>query len=264
MNKLTLATLVALSAMSTSTMAADEAEVNDPADVTRPQTFLKIDSGAKGKDGLTRLQLNMAGAWTENIGYLGLVEGDLQTNLDAGEGQKKDFGLSRIRARYFQVHNTGLDLMPEVGFSLDYIGYDKNWVAKNSGVKTTVAVGAVAKVLTPWDNWVSYPNVTVMRNEYDNGKSGDGFQANWFNSLYLTEKGSYLQVNPQYSNYADETGKNAQALEMHFEGGIPLSQDGAVWGHVTYSEHFFKGGNDSRMKHLDGNREVRVGATWFF
>ncbi len=50
---------------------ADETQTNDPADVTRPQTYLKVDSGAKGKDGMTRLQLNMAGSYNEDIGYLG-------------------------------------------------------------------------------------------------------------------------------------------------------------------------------------------------
>ncbi len=260
-----ISTLSVIIAMTMASSAyAQEEQTNDPADVTRPQTYLKVDSGAKGKDGLTRVQLNMAGSYNENIGYLGQFEGDFQTNLDAGEGQKQDFGMSRVRARYFQVHATGSELLPEIGFSLDYINYDKNWVAKNAGAKDTVAVGAVAKVITPFESWVSYPNITVMRNEYDNGKSGNGWQANWFNSFYLTEKGHYITANPQYANYQNAFGKNEQSLELNLEGGIPLTSDGSIWGNVTYSEHFFKAGGESRMKHLDGNREVRLGATWFF
>ncbi|GAL24899.1 hypothetical protein JCM19239_4624 [Vibrio variabilis] len=94
-----------LAALTVSAQASEE-QTNDPADVTRPQTYLKVDSGAKGKDGLTRLQLNMAGSYNEDIGYLGQFETDFQTNLDGQEGKSKDFGLSRIRARYFQVHAT--------------------------------------------------------------------------------------------------------------------------------------------------------------
>ncbi len=96
----------ALLSVTSAQVMADEAQVNDPADVTRPQTYLKVDSGAKGKDGMTRLQLNMAGSYSEDIGYLGQFETDFQTNLDAQQGKSKDFGLSRIRARYFQVHAT--------------------------------------------------------------------------------------------------------------------------------------------------------------
>ncbi|ASI90027.1 hypothetical protein [Vibrio mediterranei] len=254
----------ALLGVASAQVMADEAQVNDPADVTRPQTYLKVDSGAKGKDGMTRLQLNMAGSYSEDIGYLGQFETDFQTNLDAQQGKSKDFGLSRIRARYFQVHATGLEVLPEIGFSLDYISYGSNWVAKNSGTEQTAAIGAVAKVITPFENWVSYPNLAVMKNEYDNGRSENGWQANWFNSFYLTEKGSYITVNPQYANYNNATGKNEQSLELNFEGGIPLTNDGSIWGNVTYSEHFFKAAGESRMKHLDGNREVRIGATWFF
>ncbi|MCG9664354.1 hypothetical protein L1D26_14825 [Vibrio mediterranei] len=254
----------ALLSVTSAQVMADEAQVNDPADVTRPQTYLKVDSGAKGKDGMTRLQLNMAGSYSEDIGYLGQFETDFQTNLDAQPGKSKDFGLSRIRARYFQVHATGLEVLPEIGFSLDYISYGSNWVAKNSGTEQTAAIGAVAKVITPFENWVSYPNLAVMKNEYDNGRSENGWQANWFNSFYLTEKGSYITVNPQYANYNNAIGKNEQSLELNFEGGIPLTNDGSIWGNVTYSEHFFKAAGESRMKHLDGNREVRIGATWFF
>ncbi|MCL9773329.1 hypothetical protein [Vibrio methylphosphonaticus] len=265
MKRCSVLTLSVLSALTFTAQAAEE-QTNDPADVTRPQTYLKVDSGAKGKDGLTRLQLNMAGSYTEEIGYLAQLEGDFQTNVDADKnnGKSSDFGMSRVRARYFQVHATVFELLPEIGFSLDYIDYANNWVAKDAGANNTVAVGAVAKVITPFESWVSYPNVAVMRNSYDNGKSGNGWQANWFNSFYLTEKGSYITVNPQYANYENAFGQNEQSLEMMMEGGLPLSSDGSVWGNLTYSEHFFKAGGESRMKHLDGNREVRIGATWFF
>lgn len=238
---------------------------NDPSDVTRPQTFLKFESGFKGKDADTRLQLNIAGQYSPTNSYLVVLEGHLGTNIDANaeHGKSPDYGLSKFRGRYFQVMDTGTTFMPKLGVSIDYIKNGNDWVKHATGTVDTVAIGTVGKLGTGFDNWNSFPNLAVMENKYDNGKTGKGWQANWFNSVYVGDSGLHFGANPQYSNFENADGQNQETLQMELKVTAPLYSD-KFWGSVTYSEFFASDSDDSRMRHLDGNQELRLGVNWFF
>ncbi|KLV05132.1 hypothetical protein ABT56_12840 [Photobacterium aquae] len=188
-------------------MATDTAEESpDPSDLTQVNSFAMTTLDTKG-DG--KFSAGIAGQYSEGNTFLGLAE-----------YSKKNVS----RLRYFQVLDTGIHEMDKAGFSIDYI---KDWSATQTS--DLIAIGGIAKVNTPWESFTIYPNVA-----YVTGKTGNmdinGYQANLFGSLSLSDWGQYMIVQPQWM----ETNIGSK-LETKIGYGQPISDDGKWWVQVDYT-----------------------------
>ncbi|MCW7556353.1 hypothetical protein NX722_27715 [Endozoicomonas gorgoniicola] len=209
-------------------VSADEADQPDPADLTRPQTFIWVQGGGsetkadgKTRTGIGRISGGLSGQFSETSQYLGLLE---------QEFDKK--GTANTRGRLFTTFDTGNSLVSKMGFSIDYIRHAKK-------KDTTTALGVIGKVETPWE-WVSiYPNIAAVETETKKGPKGDkvksrGYQFTMFTSLYLNEKGMYSMIAPEYAKLKDVTIKKVEVSL-----GAPITEDAKTWWDVklTYRKN---------------------------
>lgn len=181
------------------------------------------------------------------------------------------FDLREMRARWFQAFGTGVDGLPKAGYSLDYIDRSND---DSDVVDNIIAVGGIVKVPV-LSNWVIYPNVAVvqanMKDEYKypGTDDGTGVQVNLYNAIYLSKKGTYMMVSPQYS-YLDFDGYVTQDLLLETTLGTPISNNRRWWLNFTYKETFSDFDSDSfglDSKSLyanDDKRQFRAGITYYF
>lgn len=218
MKKLMLIGCVALISLS---LQAQESKP-DPSDLTQVNSFAFATADSNGD---IKGMLGLAGAYSEGNNFLGLVE--------HGSATKKGFNdrkAQNTRLRYFQVLDTGGELLPQAGFSVDYI---RGWKYYNGVDTNLVALGAIAKLKTPWEAFTLFPNLAYV--------SGDakadglakvnikGYQANLFGSLAIGDWGQYLALQPQWMD-TDAGSK----FEMKTAYGQPLSTDGKWWLEIAH------------------------------
>ena len=231
--------------------SANEEGQPDPADLTRPKTFIwaqtggsKVEAGGKyNRTGVFKISGGLSGNFSETAQYMGLLE----QNFD-----KK--GTANTRGRLFTTFDTGNSVMSKVGLSVDYISHAKT---KN----TTTALGVIGRVETPWE-WVTfYPNLAAV--EAKMGKKDDkvkskGYQFNLFTSLYLNDKGMYSMLMPQYTKLKDATVK-----KMEVTMGAPLTADAKTWWDVKVGYTRTEGKKKLAGNTSDGT-ELMVGVSHYF
>ena len=203
--------------------AADQSDAPDPADLTRPNTFIWIQGGAsnnetnetKSSSGIGKVTGGVAGQLGSNASYLGLLEQSFDNK-----------GTANTRGRLFTTFDTGNSVLSKLGFSVDYIRHAKT---KDS----TTALGVIGKLETPY-NWLTFfPNLAAVQFESTSGNNPQksrGYQFNLFSSLYLNDKGLYAMVAPQYTSLKDITIK-----KMEVSLGAPLTADNATWWDIKTS-----------------------------
>ncbi|TOR23013.1 hypothetical protein CGG78_23790, partial [Vibrio parahaemolyticus] len=243
----------------------------DPADVTKVVTSLKLSAGtnSNNNDIAFEGELKIGGSFNADNNFLAMLS---VSGAEKEEDPFEDgFDLRETRARWFQVFGTGVDGLPKVGYSLDYIDRSND---DSDVVDNIIAVGGIVKVPV-LSNWVVYPNVAVvqanMKDEYKypGTDNGTGVQVNLYNAIYLSKKGTYMMVSPQYS-YLDFDGYVTQDLLLETTLGTPISDNRRWWLNLTYKETFsdFDSdifGLDSKSLYAnDDKRQFRAGVTYYF
>ncbi|WP_104046316.1 hypothetical protein [Vibrio jasicida] len=240
--------LLAAALMTSGAVMAEESHQVDPSDLTQVNTFLwgKVDT-----DGKLIGTLGIGGQYSEGNTFLGLIEHGTATKKDKGD--KKLAQDSRIR--YFQVMDTGVDALPSMGFSVDYL---KGW-KHNGGSSDIVALGGIGKVKTPWDAFTLFPNAAYVTGEVKNGaskKSISGYQANLFGSLTMSEAGDYLMLQPQWMD--TNVGNK---FEMKTSYGMPITP--VLWVDVSHSYTKVEGRNAfDGVK--DNDNKFEFGVAYYF
>ncbi|MCY9824553.1 hypothetical protein [Vibrio chagasii] len=240
----------------------------DPGDHSSVSSVVSLTYGKQSftEDDNDFVQLlgQMSGA--KDNGNLFLGQLTLQ-GRDGGKVGDEDFNLSQVRARYFEVTQTDWAHAPMFGVSLDYI---ETSFAKTPSDRL-LALGGLVRVNTPFKNWLSFPilALAVGQNNSDYEKLdivddyAFGVQFNFLNSIYLSENGTHIQVNPQFSSMemGGSTGTiNQLQLDLAFQ--MPLSADRKHWGKLTYTEYF----DDVAQSfgHNDQQTELKFTYSYFF
>ncbi|GAB2659574.1 hypothetical protein [Vibrio panuliri] len=265
MKKLALA--LAVAAIASPVIASDNAP--DPSDLTQVNSFA---FGTVDNDGSLKGMVGLAGQYSEGNVFMGLVEHSSATK--SNEFEKKD---QNSRLRYFQVLDTGLAGMPQAGFSVDYM---KGWEKSNGLGTDIVALGAIAKVKTPWENLSIFPNVAYVKGkaqgEHEVGKKKidlSGYQVNLFGSLSVGDAGEYVVLQPQFM-HLDGTPKDsavkdnklsANVFKVKTGYGQPISADGKWW--VEASHTYTRTDMDvkhSALDYKDNDHKFEFGVSYYF
>jgi|GEM_PF-3518342 len=265
----TIATLSLSAIAATVAMVAHASEDNspDPSDLTKVNSFA---FGTVDNDGTLKGMIGLAGAYSEGNNFIGLVEhGSATKNNEIGKKNQNS------RVRYFQVLDTGLSGMPQAGFSVDYM---KGW-EKSNGIGTDiVALGAIAKVTTPWESLSIFPNLAYVtgsaQGDDTEGKVNtdlEGYQVNLFGSLSIGDIGQYMVFQPQFmrlegkSKDIDNQKLDANVFKVKTGYGQPISADGKWW--IEASHTYTR--TDMAIKHTkfaekDHDHKFEVGISYYF
>lgn len=224
----------------------------DPSDLTQVNSFVY---GTVDNDGTLKGIAGLAGQYTEGNSFLGLIEHSSATK--ANTIGKKD---QNTRLRYFQVLDTGIDSLPQAGFSIDYM---KGWKKTNGVGSDIVALGTIAKVTTPWESFTIFPNVAYVTGKAEANGLGSlsikGYQTNLFGSLSFGEAGQYMVFQPQWM----DTNVGSK-FEMRTAYGQPVSSDAKWWVEVAHSYTRIAG--DSELKGLgtSNDNKFTLGVSYYF
>ena len=208
----------------------------DPSDLTAVNSFAY---GTVDNEGKLNSMVGVAGAYSEGNNFMGLVEHALATKNNEF-GQKAQ----NSRLRYFQVIDTNSRLLPQAGFSVDYM---KGWKSSDDDISTDiVAVGAIAKMTTPWEAISLYPNVAYVKGEAYQSSANrldlSGYQLNLFGSISLGDLGKYLIIQPQFMHLDGEPNNNssggklsANIFKVKTGFGMPISESGRWWAELSHT-----------------------------
>ncbi|WP_375749109.1 hypothetical protein [Vibrio sp. HN007] len=265
MKKVVLA--LAMAAITSPAIAEDNAP--NPSDLTQVNSFA---FGTVDNDGTVKGMVGLAGAYSEGNNFIGLVEHGSATKNNV-EGKKDQ----NSRLRYFQVLDTGLAGMPQAGFSVDYM---KGWEKSNGLGTDIVALGAIAKVTTPWEALSIFPNLAYVTGKAE-GKDGEakgkmdvsGYQLNLFGSLAVGEAGQYVVFQPQYMHIngtpeldgAKGSKTDVDVFKVKTGYGQPISADGKWW--VEASHTYTR--TDMEIKNpkwadKDNDHKFELGVSYYF
>lgn len=228
----TTAAILASSFYVNTLYAQDEHKPN-PADMTQVNTFVY----GQQEESTTRGMVGLSGSYSEGNVFMGLAEHSYNHKEKAHSS----------RLRYFQVLDTGLKAMPQAGVSVDYIkGYNPN--------SDVLAVGTIAKMLTPWDAFTVYPNLAYVKGRAD-GQDINGYQVNLFTSLSIDNLGKYVVFQPQYM----DTNVGSQ-LKVKTGFGMPLEATGKWWWDVGHEYQKIT----AKHTHYSDDHKFSVGIAYYF
>ena len=243
-NTFIASTLLLASISSIADEHVDNPEAPDPGDHTKVSTMGSITYGKqsfnKEDNDFVQILGQMSGA--KDNGHLFLGQLTLQ-GQENGKVGSDEFNLSQVRARYFEVARTQWESAPMIGVSLDYI--ETSFADALSD--RLFAIGALVRLDTPFNNWMSFPIIAVAAGQNNSDYSRFGFvsdytfgaQLNFLNSIYLHKNGTHLQINPQFSSldFGGDLGTiNQLQLDAVFQ--MPISHNRKHWGKFTYTEYF--------------------------
>lgn len=211
----------------------------DPSNLTQVNSFV---SGIVSSDKEVSVMGGIAGQYSRGNNFLGLIEHKSGTKKGPDGKAPQD-----SRLRYFQVFNTGADIVPDVGFSVDYM---KSWkMTKNkdtSAGSDIVALGAIAKVATPWDAFTIFPNIAYVQGQTEIGSNNEkvdlkGYQVNLFGSIALGDNGQYIVIQPQFMQLDAKPKSNKAAkgdistFKVKTGYGLPISENGLWWTELSHT-----------------------------
>ncbi|MDG3086502.1 hypothetical protein P7F88_10405 [Vibrio hannami] len=259
MKKAVLALSVAAIA---SPVIADENAPN-PSDLTQVNSFA---FGTVDNDGTVKGMVGLAGQYSEGNNFIGLVEhGTATKNIDGKKAQDS-------RLRYFQVLDTDMAAMPQAGFSVDYM---KGWEHYNGTGTDIVALGAIAKVTTPWEELAIFPNVAYVTGKAEAGNMKadlSGYQVNLFGSLVVGEAGEYIVFQPQYMHldgkprFINADKATADVFKVKTGYGQAISADGKWWVEASHTytrtDAELKTSGTNLIK--DNDNKFEVGVSYYF
>lgn len=255
MKKTLIASLIGFSSVA---FAHEEVEAvinpDDLQDVTKinPQAAIFVTSDAN-----VRVSGMSSGSWNENIDFAGFAEGIFGDRYDRDRFDGDYLG---GRAQYFQVHATGSEYIPRIGFSTDLIHQ------KARGLDDTVlfSAGVVAAVhdrFTP--GFQMFPNIAYSVGEVF-GETADGILANLFFTTPLGDNGSFVLAWPEYF---DVSGDNVEleSKSLNFAFQSPIKNNYGQWfvTKLVYNETDITLPNGARIEG-DGEVSLEFGVKWYF
>lgn len=249
--------------------AIAEEKIN-PSDLTQVNSFV---SGIMSNDGEFSIMGGVAGQYSKGNNFLGLVEHKVATK--SGEDSKKP---QDTRLRYFQVFDTQGEVVPDVGFSVDYM---KSWKMSKSNPNSIgtdiVALGAIAKVTTPWDAFTLFPNVAYVTGKAKGNTGGktpgksdlSGYQLNLFSSIALDETGQYVVIQPQFmhmdaKNKPTKIKTDIKTFKVKTGYGAPISDDGLWWTEISHTYTYTQAKNLGIGKKSDNDHLIEASLSYYF
>lgn len=235
------------SALLSYSVCADETkkeDAPDPGNHTKLSTQVTFTYGKLGlgdaNDDFFQIYAARNGVKANGNYFLGTVSVQAK---DKGKFGSDDFNVSQFRTRYFEVTPTGWKYAPMFGYSLDYL--DTSFT--DGASKRVAAAGGVLRMVTPFKNWLSFPNLALAVGQNDDDFAYKGFvdeyafgwQFNYLNTIYLNKNGANFQVNPQFTSLdmGGDVG-TLNSLQMEFAVQVPLTTNRKHWAKVTYNEYF--------------------------
>ncbi|WP_234497670.1 hypothetical protein [Vibrio maritimus] len=242
----------------------------DPSDLTQVNSFV---FGTVDNQGMLKGMVGLAGQYSEDNTFMGLVEHNLATKTNS-TGSKDN----NTRLRYFQVLDVDSAAIKQAGFSVDYI---RGWENTNGIGSDLVAIGTIAKVATPWEALSIYPNVAyVMGTARQDGSmdaSLSGYQLNLFGSLSIGNWGQYAVFQPQYMHVSGDVDSDKNSGNLRVFGdvlqvktgyGQPISKDGLWWVEASHtytkSELEAKSNSGGIALPTDNDHKFEVGVAYYF
>ncbi|EAS43075.1 hypothetical protein C9J48_13370 [Photobacterium profundum] len=243
------ALLVPVLALTCGNVFAEEDLTPDPSDLTQVNSFANV---VADSEDTMKVIVGVAGQYNEGNSFMGLIDHGVNTKT----------GAQNSRVRYFQVFDVETSIMPQIGGSIDYM---KGW--KHKGMETNiVALGGIAKITTPWSNVSIYPNAALVTGDITHKTSGtgmkqsiDGYQANIFGSIALSEDGNYIMLQPQWM----DTNVGSK-LEVRTSYGHPLTSDGKTW--VDFNHIYTKVEGSGPLKNFgaETDNKFEIGLSYYF
>ena len=191
--------------------------------------------GTKNRQSGMSLDLTVAGN-----GFLFMGE---TRYIESSDTKKSGFGDSR--ARLFGMMPVNWGPISVIGASADVIRGGNDAKGLGSGIDT-VALGVIAKIETPWEQFAIYPNLAAaqMKDERRGVASADkfgtdtGYQANLFLSYDFSER-MYLMAMPQYANMKDM----GESVKFGVTAGYALTPDLKHWLTLNAETNYNKVGS---------------------
>ncbi|WP_028863122.1 hypothetical protein [Psychromonas aquimarina] len=211
----------------------------DPSDLTSTNSFA---SGIVSNDGEISVMGGIAGSYSPGNNFIGLLEHKSATKTSDDGRLAQD-----TRLRYFQVIDIDAGIMPQIGFSVDYM---KSWKMSETNDQSAgsdiAALGAIAKIKTPWESFSLFPNIAYVQGKAEVGSADaeldlKGYQVNLFGSLAIGNSGDYLILQPQYMFLDAEArdGKSASGdvctFKMKSGYGAPVDDAGKWWAELSHT-----------------------------
>ena len=245
MKKLALTTAILAGAVAAVPAFADGGEKQiKPSDPTQVNTLASIGwenasnidaNGNKNRQRGATLDLTVAGN-----GFLFMGE---TRYVESSDTKKSGFG--DTRGRLFGMMPVNWGPISVIGASADLIRGGNDAKGLGSGIDTA-ALGVIAKIDTPWEQFSIYPNLAAaqMEDERRNKVGGDfgtdkGYQANLFLSYDISDR-MYLMAMPQYSNM----DKNGESVKFGLTAGYALTADLKHWVTLNAETNYNKDGSN--------------------
>ncbi len=213
-----------------------EESVIDPSNLTKVKTqgqFLTYTE--EGEYGFKALA-SIGGAYKNGAQFMGMVEADFL----GGE-------YSNMRAQYFQVFNTGNELLTDLGMSFDYI--------RPKGIDMDLkAVGVIGRLVSPWERISFFPNIAYVQSDLL-GESYNGYQLNLYSSINIGSDGRYLMPRIGYTDI-----DYLKYINIDFVASMPVTSNRRLWA-ITKAEQVINLGNS---KDIDDSLRLSVGINYFF
>lgn len=179
---------------------------------------------------------SIGGAYKSGSQFMGMVEADFV----GGE-------YSSMRAQYFQVFNTGNELLTDLGMSFDYI--------RPKGIDMDLkAIGLIGRVVSPWEKVSFFPNVAYVQSDLMNN-SYNGYQVNLYTSINIASNGSYLLPRIGYTDI-----DYSKYVNLDFVASIPITNNRRLWA-ITKAEKII---NLEDTVNLDNSLRLSIGMNYFF
>ncbi|WP_227993080.1 porin family protein [Shewanella sp. YLB-07] len=272
MTKLNTTLIASMIVLSTSAVASEEVHVN-PSDLTQVNTFI---SGSTSNEGDLNVMGGIAGQYSEGNNFIGLVE-----HTSATKPSDDDRLAQNTRLRYFQVFDVSEGVLPQIGFSVDYMKSWKMSSTEDASLGTDlIALGAIAKIQIS-ESISVFPNVAYV---VGNAKAGvnnsefdlKGYQFNLFGSWELDDTGSYIVVQPQFmqldidskdSKDGKSGGAKVDVLKIKTGAGMAFTDNGKWWVELSHTYTKTKGDVEhvgNKFDIIDNDNKVELAVSYYF
>ncbi|WP_076410643.1 hypothetical protein [Shewanella sp. UCD-KL12] len=240
----------------------------DPSDLTAVNSFV---SGVYSNDGEISVMGGIAGQYSQGNSFLGLIEHKTATKSAGDSHLPQD-----TRLRYFQVFDVSEGVLPQIGFSVDYMKSWKMSSDNDASVSTDIiALGAIAKAQLT-DSISIFPNLAYVQGRAEAGAAPfdmKGYQANLFGSWSISDRGDYLIFQPQYMYLDTQStdGKSGKADVNTFKVktgyGAPITHSGKWW--LEASHTFTRTSADiahigQRLDMIDNDHLFELSLSYYF
>lgn len=209
--------------ISFNTFAENSGEDIDPSDLTNVYTQAAI--MVSGNSNVMPVAM-VSGGYDNGHQFAFMAEAKFGNTGDNGDNEfGLEYGSSRFQ--YFQVADTGVNVMPRAGLSVDYINI------RASGLKSDLlalgGVGAINHEYTP--GFMLFPIASYVYGRFDVAgikDEVDGINVSLAASIPLGSSGAFMMIWPEYRKLSGSSVET-ENLSTKLIVNVPLTSDRKWW-----------------------------------